>query len=290
MRSDSSVCACRDEETVTPAARGHPLPQEGSAVPSPFQSRIEVGGGSRVFPKAALHDCRAPVSSPGEHGPETGVGQDPGDGLPLVPLDFDAALFDGAAAAAGLLHLAGELLLFGQTDPHEVRNDRYGLPAASGLLTNDIDAAAAPLPWGWLHRRTGRSRRRWGKGGTVQHVKRTLPEVLRMVGCLFWLGHDEARLEPAPRGVSRKRLAPIRGSRFRIGRFSGSRFSSSAPNSCGFNPCTGSAFAVLGGLLFHTEPRGDSAALALPWFSPGMTGSAHSRGPTVRVWRSSFVL
>ena len=89
-----------------------------------------------------LFFTRTEASAAGEDGAEAGFGEDASDLVALIALDFDAAVFDCAAGAAGFLHLPGELLFFGQADAHEVRDDGDSLAAAPGGLADDIDAAA----------------------------------------------------------------------------------------------------------------------------------------------------
>jgi len=81
-------------------------------------------------------------SAAGEDGAEAGFGEDAGDGLALVALDFDLAVLDGAAGAAAALHGLGQLLFFRQADAYEVFHDGHGLAAAPGFDAEDVDAAA----------------------------------------------------------------------------------------------------------------------------------------------------
>src|ERR1700733_9186290 len=57
-----------------------------------------------------------PSLSTGKDRTESCIGQDLCHLLPLVPLDFDAAVLDRAAAPAGRAHLFGELLLLRLTN------------------------------------------------------------------------------------------------------------------------------------------------------------------------------
>lgn len=64
------------------------------------------------------------------------------DLVTFVALNFDAAFFDRAAGATRFLHLARELLFFGQTDADEVGDDGDGFSAAAGSLADDVHATA----------------------------------------------------------------------------------------------------------------------------------------------------
>ena len=96
---------------------------------------------TRAWPNS-IPTCSFGHSPAGEDGFESGFGEDPAHFFPLVSLDFDAALFDGAADSAGLLHLLGEFLFLGLTDSLEILHDGDGLSSAVGGLTDDVDPTA----------------------------------------------------------------------------------------------------------------------------------------------------
>lgn len=88
--------------------------------------------GTRESPRLAASEDRT----------EAGLFEDFGDFGAFVALDFDAAVFDGAACAAGFLHLFGELFFFGEADADKVGDDGDGFAAAASGVANDVDAAA----------------------------------------------------------------------------------------------------------------------------------------------------
>ena len=64
------------------------------------------------------------------------------DRFALVALNFDCAVLDGAAAAAGGAHFFRELFFFRQTDPDETVHHGHRFSAAVSRLAPNIDAAA----------------------------------------------------------------------------------------------------------------------------------------------------
>jgi hypothetical protein len=86
------------------------------------------------------------VLSTREDGPEVRFGKDASDFFAFVPLNFNLAILDRAANSASLLHRPRQLLFLRQTDADESFDDGNSLAAASGFLSDDIDATTG-LSW-----------------------------------------------------------------------------------------------------------------------------------------------
>ena len=80
-------------------------------------------------------------SATGENRLEAGFGEDALHLVAFVALDFDAAIFDRAAAAAGFLHFFREDLFLSEPDAGEIFGHGDDLAAAMGGLPDDIHAA-----------------------------------------------------------------------------------------------------------------------------------------------------
>src|SRR5437867_807835 len=78
-----------------------------------------------------------------EDGPEVRLGKDASNFFAFISLDFDLAIFHGTARAAGLLHRLGQALLLRQTDADKALHHRNSLPAAPGLLPDNVHASSA---------------------------------------------------------------------------------------------------------------------------------------------------
>ena len=107
------------------------------------KTRSEVRSSGFKVPKTSnLRQSRpsrsSSLSSSSKHRPKSSVGQDAGDCLALVTLNFDPSFFHRAPGTTGLLHLLSECLFFGQTDAGETRDDCHGLAASTYSLANDI--------------------------------------------------------------------------------------------------------------------------------------------------------
>jgi len=60
-------------------------------------------------------------------------GQDAGYFLPLVPLNLNLPILNGAAGTTSALHQFSQLFFFGQANPNKVFDQRDRLAASSGL-------------------------------------------------------------------------------------------------------------------------------------------------------------
>jgi hypothetical protein len=82
------------------------------------------------------------VLTSGKNGSKTGLSENAGDFGALIALNFNASVLDCATAAAGFLHLFGELFFFGQANADKVFNNRHRLATAMRRLPEDVDATA----------------------------------------------------------------------------------------------------------------------------------------------------
>jgi len=90
--------------------------------------------------------------------PEACVFKEGADFFRIVALEFDLAVADGAAAAAGLARFAGEAFDFGVVDViFESGNDDDGFAAALGFFPAEDDAAVFAGRFGGGGDRLGRS-------------------------------------------------------------------------------------------------------------------------------------
>jgi hypothetical protein len=127
------------------------------------------------------------VSTSGEHGLKSGFNEDAGDFLAFITLNFNLAVFHGAANATGFLHLFGEHFFFGQADADKIFHDGDGFAAAVRGLPENIHAAAILWAGGTLGRRfvSGRLRlvfRSCGQPFTAQVREGILTKTLTAIG------------------------------------------------------------------------------------------------------------
>ena len=84
-------------------------------------------------------------SATGEHRLETGFREDALHLFPFVALDFNAAILDRTANAAGFLHFFGEFLFLRQPDADEIFCHGDSLAAAMGGLADDVHPASVRI-------------------------------------------------------------------------------------------------------------------------------------------------
>ena len=87
-------------------------------------------------------------SSACKHGTKASFGQDAGNGLSLVPLNFDATLLHRSSCSAGFLHRFGETFFFSLANADEICHDRHCFPAAVRGVANDIYTSTMLLGYG----------------------------------------------------------------------------------------------------------------------------------------------
>lgn len=85
------------------------------------------------------------LSASSMHRSKTGAGQDAGDYISLVTLNFDPTLLHRASCTTGFLHFPSESLFLSQTNANETRDNRHCLAASVRGLATDIHPPTALL-------------------------------------------------------------------------------------------------------------------------------------------------
>jgi hypothetical protein len=150
----------------------------------------------------------------GENGAKAGFGQDARDFLAFVALDFNVAFLHGAAAAAGFLHLFGELFFFRQADADKIFHHRHRLAAAMRGLAENVHAAAIFWAGGTLAGSFGSGSFRWR--GRRQPIalqggeRRLIEGVAATIGNTFIAAHALTYLRGRGRASKILRIEAVR--------------------------------------------------------------------------------